>query len=106
MTGVQTCALRSEEHTSELQSHDNLVCRLLLEKKKETTLLPHRRPPSTRAPGTPPRGRRRQARQGRRRPPRPRGGGPDLLVLRRFLFLKDWATAEFCSLPLHDHFPI
>src|SRR3954462_8012829 len=32
--GVQTCALRSEEHTSELQSHDNLVCRLLLEKKK------------------------------------------------------------------------
>src|SRR3954466_1749170 len=29
--------LRSEEHTSELQSHDNLVCRLLLEKKKQTT---------------------------------------------------------------------
>src|SRR3954463_1496206 len=27
----------SEEHTSELQSHDNLVCRLLLEKKKTTT---------------------------------------------------------------------
>src|SRR3954465_4137860 len=27
-------AHRSEEHTSELQSHDNLVCRLLLEKKK------------------------------------------------------------------------
>src|SRR5260370_26542228 len=26
--------LRSEEHTSELQSHLNLVCRLLLEKKK------------------------------------------------------------------------
>src|SRR3954463_610457 len=25
---------KSEEHTSELQSHDNLVCRLLLEKKK------------------------------------------------------------------------
>src|SRR3954467_1450413 len=36
MTGVQTCALRSEEHTSELQSHDNLVCRLLLEKKEVT----------------------------------------------------------------------
>src|SRR5260370_3182023 len=29
--------LRSEEHTSELQSHLNLVCRLLLEKKKSTT---------------------------------------------------------------------
>src|SRR5438477_4894777 len=30
-------ALRSEEHTSELQSHVNLVCRLLLEKKKNCT---------------------------------------------------------------------
>src|SRR5260370_17001694 len=29
---------RSEEHTSELQSHLNLVCRLLLEKKKQHTL--------------------------------------------------------------------
>src|SRR5690606_41768299 len=28
-------ALRSEEHTSELQSRENLVCRLLLEKKKD-----------------------------------------------------------------------
>src|SRR4030066_1276093 len=32
---------RSEEHTSELQSHLNLVCRLLLEKKKTTTTLTH-----------------------------------------------------------------
>src|SRR2546430_6875613 len=30
--------LRSEEHTSELQSQSNLVCRLLLEKKKKTSL--------------------------------------------------------------------
>src|SRR2546427_9555464 len=29
---------RSEEHTSELQSQSNLVCRLLLEKKKKTTI--------------------------------------------------------------------
>src|SRR5690242_21072936 len=29
--------IRSEEHTSELQSHVNLVCRLLLEKKNSTT---------------------------------------------------------------------
>src|SRR5260221_7116593 len=28
--------IRSEEHTSELQSHSDLVCRLLLEKKKST----------------------------------------------------------------------
>src|SRR2546426_2096812 len=31
------CRRRSEEHTSELQSPCNLVCRLLLEKKKRTT---------------------------------------------------------------------
>src|SRR5260370_22760038 len=31
---------RSEEHTSELQSHLNLVCRLLLEKKKNNMSLP------------------------------------------------------------------
>src|SRR2546430_12664504 len=30
---------RSEEHTSELQSQSNLVCRLLLEKKKHCTVL-------------------------------------------------------------------
>src|SRR5258708_31132682 len=29
------CSTRSEEHTSELQSPDHLVCRLLLEKKKK-----------------------------------------------------------------------
>src|SRR5262249_62143426 len=32
---------RSEEHTSELQSLTNLVCRLLLEKKKKTTNITH-----------------------------------------------------------------
>src|SRR2546430_3977983 len=32
--------LRSEEHTSELQSQSNLVCRLLLEKKKSTAPQP------------------------------------------------------------------
>src|SRR2546427_7917110 len=31
-------ALRSEEHTSELQSQSNLVCRLLLEKKKKKSI--------------------------------------------------------------------
>src|SRR5947199_8138482 len=32
---VRRCSMRSEEHTSELQSLRHLVCRLLLEKKKE-----------------------------------------------------------------------
>src|SRR5438270_10605248 len=34
--GVAGNGARSEEHTSELQSQSNLVCRLLLEKKKKT----------------------------------------------------------------------
>src|SRR5256885_11796781 len=37
---------RSEEHTSELQSPCNLVCRLLLEKKKKTIATPHDVQPS------------------------------------------------------------
>src|SRR5207237_9442860 len=37
--GNAALGLRSEEHTSELQSHLNLVCRLLLEKKKNYTLI-------------------------------------------------------------------
>src|SRR5258706_6350088 len=39
---ARVCSVRSEEHTSELQSLTNLVCRLLLEQKKNT--LPSRRP--------------------------------------------------------------
>src|SRR5260370_3225931 len=54
------CGRRSEEHTSELQSHLNLVCRLLLEKKKirekhprEPSLL-HPPPQAASAPKVPP----------------------------------------------------
>src|SRR5256886_5991296 len=36
----QTARTRSEEHTSELQSQSNLVCRLLLEKKKHLSSIP------------------------------------------------------------------
>src|SRR4051794_41454685 len=36
-----TLRLRSEEHTSELQSPVHLVCRLLLEKKKKNIKTPH-----------------------------------------------------------------
>src|SRR2546427_4833187 len=35
--GRREALVRSEEHTSELQSQSNLVCRLLLEKKKQRT---------------------------------------------------------------------
>src|SRR2546430_5493741 len=43
VTGASASAadLRSEEHTSELQSQSNLVCRLLLEKKKKKTMATH-----------------------------------------------------------------
>src|SRR5437667_5439829 len=34
-SGIARPPIRSEEHTSELQSHHDLVCRLLLEKKKK-----------------------------------------------------------------------
>src|SRR5438034_7140114 len=44
--GVPRKIRRSEEHTSELQSHSELVCRLLLEKKKK-------RMPGTALPQTP-----------------------------------------------------
>src|SRR2546430_10325028 len=37
--GAAAGLTRSEEHTSELQSQSNLVCRLLLEKKKQTSSL-------------------------------------------------------------------
>src|SRR6201993_5602281 len=50
---------RSEEHTSELQSPCNIVCRLLLEKKKHGTIPPswrgpHSDPPEAKPPPTPP----------------------------------------------------
>src|SRR5690606_42147398 len=40
---IATATRRSEEHTSELQSRENLVCRLLLEKKKKNTQKESRR---------------------------------------------------------------
>src|SRR2546430_9630264 len=44
--GSQIHACRSEEHTSELQSQSNLVCRLLLEKKKIHAPCRQRSPPT------------------------------------------------------------
>src|SRR3712207_7829205 len=40
-SGAWPCRRRSEEHTSELQSRQYLVCRLLLEKKKRKTVRNH-----------------------------------------------------------------
>src|SRR2546430_7562068 len=49
--GELSASGRSEEHTSELQSQSNLVCRLLLEKKTKRSSSPQVPPPS-RAPPT------------------------------------------------------
>src|SRR5688572_13940333 len=46
LVGLRVQLIRSEEHTSELQSQSNLVCRLLLE-KKNTTNTPHTNSPPT-----------------------------------------------------------
>src|SRR5258708_16624712 len=50
MSTVGSGSERSEEHTSELQSPDHLVCRLLLEKKKTTTSADHPRLAQTKIP--------------------------------------------------------
>src|SRR6266571_624310 len=86
-------AARSEEHTSELQSHVNLVCRLVLEKKKRPATL----------------------RRCRTRPPRPRSTtrvpGPDLpgvpppAPARRGFFFDDPATTEIYTPSLHHALP-
>src|SRR3954466_11083795 len=106
MTGVQTCALRSEEHTSELQSHDNLVCRLLLEKKNDAGVVaqrPHDRLSNADVcvAGPPPAALPHEERLGR---------GLLLAVVeapvRFFFFFNDPATTEIYPLPLHDALPI
>src|SRR3954465_10744013 len=104
-SGVQTCA-RSEEHTSELQSHDNIVCRLLLEKKKnvphgELRLRPHtltwKRPPHMRPPHA--------AKQKTPPPPLPPLRPPPTRPSLSFFF-NDPAPPEIYPLSLHDPFPI
>src|SRR4051795_4858665 len=103
-SACQTC--RSEEHTSELQSHSHLVCRLLLEKKKHKG-------------GGRPRGGRGGARSvalGDDAAHRACGvrcfhcDAPCALValfLRPpFFFFKDPAPPEIYPLPLHDPLPI
>src|ERR1022692_727946 len=97
---------RSEEHTSELQSPCNLVCRLLLEKKKKITAA---RPSDTstrishaQQPTSSPRD---AARECHSHPPTvSRHTLP--LVCFFFFFFNDTATTEIYTLSLHDALPI
>src|SRR3982750_2565144 len=97
---------RSEEHTSELQSRSDLVCRLLLEKKKRTTHSPFtfgRRGPSAGSRDGQPRGCFELVggtASG------PRAGTTRPRVLLGFFFFNDTATTEIYPLSLHDALPI
>src|SRR3954464_13465515 len=96
--------VRSEEHTSELQSHDNLVCRLLLEKKKVSTALyplAIQRFPRVHARGVV--AQRVRDREERAQHKRRHGrSGIGLVVF----FFNDTATTEIYTLSLHDALPI
>src|ERR1039457_7203960 len=99
-------SLRSEEHTSELQSPCNLVCRLLLEKKKQDLITAGYAGASAHAHGI-------NKIPWRARPcllGRHVGRRPLLHVAHSessvFFFFNDTATTEIYTLSLHDALPI
>src|ERR1022692_3625841 len=94
--------IRSEEHTSELQSPCNLVCRLLLEKKKSPCTGCSESPRSFPAP----RFRRTALRHLPRRPPAPTVASPQDKPGNRFFFFNDTATPEIFPLSLPGALPI
>src|ERR1039457_2941101 len=101
------CALpiRSEEHTSELQSPCNLVCRLLLEKKSHPLSEPLRGTlpdgaPHTSTSGGPAVAKRRTAWWSAV------GSGNLQAPFGCFFFFNDTATTEIYTLSLHDALPI
>src|SRR5476649_522094 len=85
MAAIANCNNRSEEHTSELQSHSELVCRLLLEKKKNNNLF---------------RRLNEEYRVDRIEQKARKAVGPS------FFFFNDTATTEIYTLSLHDALPI
>src|SRR6266571_712638 len=97
---------RSEEHTSELQSHVNLVCRLLLEKKKNRQCSRadrlRRHPFPARLLSWNPFVRKAQG------PPVPAAFHDRVcfVVQLLFFFFNDTATTEIYTLSLHDALPI
>src|SRR3954464_12604987 len=84
---------RSEEHTSELQSHDNLVCRLLLEKKNRRYRVSVRRSTNRGV-------HREKSFSSSKKEGGSEAGGLSLL------FFNDTATTEIYTLSLHDALPI
>src|SRR5215468_7762213 len=96
-TAAHARSTRSEEHTSELQSHHDLVCRLLLEKKKNSPAAAPRAVPQASSGGAAVASHRADddARRGRH------------CQHARWLFcFNDTATTEIYTLSLHDALPI
>src|SRR3954449_3959641 len=96
---------KSEEHTSELQSHSHLVCRLLLEKKNRCA-----RRGRKLAPGSPAGRLRRAGRAARSLAAGSPAGrcrwlGRQSTYSRSFFFLKNPATPEFSPFSLLAPFP-
>src|SRR6266851_1186940 len=91
----QPPTMRSEEHTSELQSHHDLVCRLLLEKKKKFV------PTNREIIST-------SALISSTTPNTPRSTSASLFIPLYifFFFFNDPATTEIYTLSLHDALPI
>src|SRR4051795_8888737 len=98
--------VRSEEHTSELQSHSHLVCRLLLEKKKKRKCRSGDEPASGQA--------RRASLRPRSACAAPLPSAAVILLLLCvylpffvfFFFFNDTAPTEIYPLSLHDALPI
>src|ERR1039457_2806720 len=97
---------RSEEHTSELQSPCNLVCRLLLEKKKQRTTgaVVDGWHPECAEPGQVGHGAPRAAQRLMSLPALAAASRPIPYFL--FFFFNDTATTEIYTLSLHDALPI
>src|SRR6266496_3693476 len=97
--------MRSEEHTSELQSRRDLVCRLLLEKKKKDALLQARTQINEHIATT------NQVQTGERQFPLHIVTIKDTVLAQLrvdsfFFFFNDTATTEIYTLSLHDALPI
>src|SRR6266571_2622521 len=104
MASRMPLARRSEEHTSELQSHVNLVCRLLLEKKKNLTLSQLFRHAHIHHVHRNPIGTHRVI--GRYHGVLTCSAQAPNLRERSLFFFNDTATTEICTLSLHDALPI
>src|SRR5476649_1909351 len=94
---------RSEEHTSELQSHSDIVCRLLLEKKKRSEIvLMSRKYLRTRINAANP----ARTKNANSSPSKSHISTASPFLLRNHFFFNYTATTEIYTLSLHDALPI